>query len=191
MSSSGLLEHINYEKAYRINRLEAANWVLAHPETLPELVAYCFGKDKKIATKAAWVLEFVCRSKLSLLFPHLNTFIIQLPKAEGHGALRAVSLICELLMLDYYKNKNAKLQAILTSQHKTIITECCFDWMITNQKVACQARAMLALYLLGTEIDWIHPELQAILNQNIVKGSAGYKSRGGKILEKIHRFKQP
>lgn len=189
MSNSELLKYVSYEKAYRKNRQEAANWVLKHPETLSELLDLCFGKDKTLATKATWVLEFVCRSNLSLLFPYLNTFITQLPKAEGHGALRAVSLICELLTLDYYKKENEDLIALLTHKHKKVITECCFDWMITNQKVACQARAMLALYLLGTEIEWIHTELQAILQRNIPTGSAGYKSRGGKILKKIARFR--
>jgi hypothetical protein len=188
MSDSGLFQKINYEKAYRENRLGAATWVLEHSETLPELLDYCFGNDKKIATKATWVLEFVCRKNLSLLIPYTNTFITNLPQTQGDGALRAVSLICELLTIDYYIKKNPKLRTILSPQHKEIMSECCFDWMITNQKVACQARAMLALYYLGTEIDWIHPELGAILKRNIPTGSAGYKSRGAKILDKIMRF---
>jgi hypothetical protein len=186
--ASELFQHINYDKAYRKNRLGAAQWVLAHPEYLEELLQYCFVEDKVLAKKATWVLEFVCREQLSLLYPHLDYFIEHLPEAQGDGALRAVGLICELLTLQYYKKKDKTLLPIFTNNHKEVMTECCFDWLITDQKVACQARAMLALFWLGTEKDWIHPELKNIINRNLPTGSAGYKNRGQKIIHKIEVF---
>jgi hypothetical protein len=179
---SALFEHINYEKAYRKNRLKAAKWVLDHPETISELVAFSFHKDIKLATKATWVLEFVCRENLSHIFPHLDYIFENLPTAKSDGQLRSFGLICELLAIGYYKKKIPSYQKALTSEHKKVMTQCCFDWMITNQKVACQARAMTALYFLGTEIDWIHAELATIIQQNLPKGSAGYVNRGQKIL---------
>ena len=182
---SALYDHINYDKAYRENRLRASQWVLQHPEYFEELLNYCFTDDKVLAKKATWVLEFVCREQLILLYPHLDYFFNHLPKAQGDGALRAVGLICELLALQYYKKKDTALQRLFTGKHKETMIECCFDWLITNQKVACQARAMLALYWLGTEIDWIHAELATILRQNMHSGSAGYKNRGQKILDRI------
>jgi hypothetical protein len=68
------------------------------------------------------------------------------------------------------------------------MTKYCFDWMLTNQKVACQARAMTNLYFLGTETAWIHPELKIIIQQNLPQGSAGYINRGQKTLELISKF---
>lgn len=185
MSSSELFKKINYKKAYRVNRLGAANWVLANPETFEELLEYCFGDDKDIATKATWALEFIARDKLEMLYPHLDLFFESLPNTKGHGALRAVALICELLCIEHYKKKSKVLGNAFTERHKKIMTECAFDWMITNQKVACQARAMTALYFLGTEQDWIHPELKTILETNIHQGSAGYKARGRSVLDQI------
>jgi len=70
------------------------------------------------------------------------------------------------------------------------MTTCCFDWLITEQKVACQAYSMDALYLLGTEIDWIHPELEITLEQNIHHRSAAYKARGRITLEKIRKVRK-
>ena len=183
--NSGLLQHISYEKAYRKNRLKAANWVLENPETLEELIKYCFHKDTKLATKATWVLEFVCRKELPLIFPFLDYIFEKLPTAKSDGQLRSFGLICELLTIGYYKQKNETFKEALTSKHKEVMTECCFDWMLTNQKVACQARAMTSLYFLGTEIDWIHPELATIIHQNLPQGSAGYINRGQKILQSI------
>ena len=183
--NSELFQHINYEKAYRKNRLKAAHWVLEHPENLEELLQFCFHDDTKLATKATWVLEFVCREDLICILPYLDFFFENLPDAKSDGQLRSFALICELLTIGYYEKAFETYQNVFLPRHKEIMTECCFDWMITNQKVACQARAMTALYYLGTETDWIHPELATIIQQNLPQGSAGYKSRGKKTLELI------
>lgn len=187
MADSGLYEKISYEKAYRENRLGGALWVLDHPETLPELLTYCFKHDDIISYKALWVLEFVCLKDLELLYPHLDTFFENLPGAYRDQALRPLSHICEMLALRYYKKKDPVLGDAFSATHKEVMIECSFDWLITDQKIACQARAMLALYYLGTEFDWVHPELALILERNIHTGSPGYKSRGKKILGKIRK----
>lgn len=189
MSSSELFDKVNYKKAYRVNRLGAANWVLANPETFEELLIYCFGNDKELATKATWALEFIARDKLEMLYPYLDLFFENLPNVEGDGILRSVGLICELLCIEHYKKKSEILGKYFTDKHKSVMTECAFDWMITNQKVACQARAMTALYFLGTEQDWIHPELTQIIQENMHQVSAGYKARGKSILNKIENSK--
>ena len=186
--NSALLQQISYEKAYRKNRLKAANWVLEHPETLEELLQFCFNEDTKLATKATWVLEFVCRKDIVLIFPFLDFIFEKLPTATSDGQVRSFGLICELITIGYYQKKMKKYREALTQKHKEVMTECCFDWMITNQKVACQARAMTALYFLGTETAWIHPELAIIIQQNLPNGTAGYKSRGQKTLESISAF---
>lgn len=189
MMNSELFEQINYDKAYRENRLAAAEWVIAHPETFEELLAYCFHTDEKLATKATWAFEFICRRQLPMIFPHLDYLFNNLHKSRGDGALRSMAFMCELIAIRYYKDKDETLSRLFTAAHKEIMTEQCFDWMISNEKVACQARAMTALYYIGTEIDWIHPELQTIIEQHIHQGSAGYKSRGAKILSQIKQFR--
>lgn len=186
--SSTLMEHINYEKAYRKNRLKAAKWVLKNPETVSELIRFSFHEETKLATKATWVLEFVCREDLSYIFPHLDYIFENLPAVKSDGQLRSFGLICELLTIGYYKKQLPSYRKALTSEHIKVMTQCCFDWMLTNQKVACQARAMTSLYFLGTESAWIHPELGSIIQKNLPKGSAGYINRGQKTVELISKF---
>ncbi|MDT0554721.1 hypothetical protein [Patiriisocius hiemis] len=190
MNNSALYKHISYDKAYRKNRLNAANWVLENPETIKELLQYCFHEDQTLATKATWVLEFVFRKNIKELYPFLNYIFKNLSTAKSDGQLRSLGLFCEMITIAYYKEKEAGILKLLKPNHKKIITECCFDWMITNQKVACQARAMTALQFLGTEYDWIHPELQQIIIQNMSSGSAGYKARGKQTLAYIEKFNE-
>ncbi len=180
-----LYNKLNYKKAYRESRMKPALWVLEHPDQMKDLVGFCFGGDQDIATKAIWSLEFVCRENLSMLYPFIDHLVEFLPKAKDDGQKRTISYLCELLALAYYKKKDPKLMNTLNQIHKEKMVENCFDWMINAEKVACQVRAMTALYYLGTEIDWVHDELRPIIESNIHHSSAGYKSRGRHILELI------
>jgi hypothetical protein len=180
-----LENQLNYINAARIHRLKAANWVLIHPETFEELLHFCFKNDIDVSHKANWVLEFVCLQKLELLFPYLDYFFENLSSVKVDSSVRPLSHICELLSIQYYKKSNPELIEVFSEKHKELMIENCFDWLITNQKVACEVRAMTCLFYLGTEKDWIHPELKTIINQNIHMSSPGYKARGEKILKKI------
>ena len=97
--NSPLFHQINYDKAYRKNRLGAALWVLDHPDTLKELLSYCF-KDNQgdISHKATWVLEFVCLDSLHLIYPFLDFFFEKLPIVTKDQSLRPLAHICEAVI---------------------------------------------------------------------------------------------
>ncbi|GHC52717.1 hypothetical protein [Ulvibacter litoralis] len=189
MASEALLEKLNYTKAYRKTRLEVAHWVLEHPETLPELLEHCFTVKDDISYKAAWILEFVCIENLSLLYPYLDIYFEKLPTVYKDQAVRPLAKICEFLTTTYYKKKDAEIQKVLSEKHKETIVECCFDWLISNQKVACEVYAMQSLYYLGTEKDWIHSELITIIQANTHQRTHAYKARGKHILKQIEKLK--
>ncbi len=188
MISETLAEKLKYSRAYRKTRLDVAQWVIEHPETFPDLLNFCFKTEEEISYRATWVLEFVCAEKLNLLLHHLDLFLKKIPKVHKDQALRPLAKICEMLVVAYYKNKDPSVIKTLELKHKETLTECCFDWLITKQKVACKVYSMMTLYYLGTEFEWIHPELRIIIEQNIHNESAAYKARGRMTLEKISKF---
>ncbi|NND88617.1 MAG: adenylosuccinate lyase, partial [Flavobacteriaceae bacterium] len=149
---------------------------------------YCFHDDQTLATKATWVFEFVCRKNLSLIYPYLDHIFKHLPEVKADGALRSMGLMCELITIAYYKEKDQALKEQFTSTHKDIMIEQCFDWLITQQKVACQVRAMTSLFYLGTEREWIHDELRQLLDRGIPTGSPGYQARAKTVLKQINVF---
>ena len=182
---SELIKQLSYTNAARSRRVKAAQWVLAHPDTMEELLHLCFKNDKELSHKANWTLEFVCLEKLELLFTYLDYFFEHLSRVKEDSSVRPLSHMCELLCIEYYKKGNKILKSIFSEKHKEILVEVCFDWLITHQKVACEVRAMTCLYYVGTEKDWVHQELKTILERNIHKRSAGYQSRGSKLLKKL------
>lgn len=66
-----------------------------------------------------------------------------------------------------------------------MIIEACFDWMISDEKVAIHAYSMQILFILGKENNWINTELKQILIDNMTFGSKGYIVRAKKILKAI------
>lgn len=189
MASKILLRQLNYEKPYREDRLRVGLWVIDHPEHMPELVAISLDPDSDRSMQALWGLEFVCRLKLELFYPHLDLFFGYLPGEKNHSRLRALSFICELIAIAYYNKKDKVLGDTFTPSQKKIMAECCFDWMITQQKVACKVRAMTALSYLGSEFPWILDELEPMIRENMPVSSAGYQARGKQVLKQIAKFK--
>lgn len=185
MASEMLFEKLKNTKAYRQSRLDVALWVLDHPETFPELLDYCFQIETELSYRATWILEFVCIEQLGLLHPHLDRYFKDLPTVYRDQALRPLAKICEMLAVSYYKHREPRLLKLLSSDHKKVMTTCCFDWLISDQKVACKVYAMTTLFYLGTEFDWIHPELHAIISENIHENSPAYRARGKYVLKMI------
>ncbi len=185
MSREELILKLNYTKAYRQTRLDVAQWVLARPALFPDLLDACYAQETDLSYKATWILEFVCKEKLELLYPELDRFCNNLAKITKDQAKRPFAKICEILCLAYYKAQNPETKKALTKAHRKKITEACFNWLINNEKVACKAYSIQSLYLLGTEFDWIHPELKIILEAGYSWHTAAFKARARQFLAKM------
>ncbi len=182
-----LTEEIKKTDHSREKRNGFSNLIVQNPELLPELLDICSKVDDEISCKASWGLEFLCKNNISLILPYLDFFIALLPKVYRHPAVRPMAKICESLILSYYKDTSTQVIKHLTKIHREKIAEACFDWLITDQKVAAKAYSMTSLYLLGTELDWIHQELKITLENEYHSGSAAYKARARMILKKLER----
>jgi len=184
-----LIQQISYEKAYRHSRMKAARWALDHPESIEELINICLDPERgDLADKGCWALEFVAKEDLSLLYPHMDLFCAGLERITKDQSLRPLAHICEMWILKAYKKQDPMAKEVLTKPNKELLVNNSFDWLITQQKVACEVRAMTCLYYLGTEEEWIHPELMEILERNMHAGSPGYKARAKKTLAQIQKF---
>lgn len=180
-----LTQQLMQLKAYRKNREKLADYVLYNPDNFKQLLNTCFKIDEDVSFKAAWVLEIVCLKSIQLLIPHLDFFIENIPKVYKHQAVRPLAKVCEEITMRYYIKKIPSLRFVLQKKHREQLTEICFDWLITNQKVAVKAYAMQCLYLLGQEFKWIHPELKIILDKDFHDQQPAFKARARHILKKL------
>lgn len=180
-----LTQQLMQLKAYRKDREVLANYVLNNSDNFEQLLNTCFKIDEDISYKAAWVLEIVCLKNIPQLVPHLDSFLENLPKVYKPQAVRPMAKICEKLMLGYYSKEETPIQLALSKKQREQLTEICFDWLITNQKVAVKAYAMQCLFLLGQEYKWIHPELKIILEKDFHHQQPAFKARARHILKDL------
>lgn len=162
-----------------------AKMILAIPDCVGPLLEIALNVEDQVSCRAWWVLEFTARENLSILYPHLNHFTSNLGRVHLDSAVRPVAKICEYLIKSNFSNAISGASPALKEEHLARITTACFDWLISDQKVAPQAYSMTCLLLLGKKFDWVHPELKMLLEQNYALGSAAYKARARMTLAKL------
>ena len=186
MSNPNLTEALVSISPTRESRIKLAARFIQHPDQIPDLLKITFLDEHPVSNKASWVLDMVLREKPELLLPHLDYFCKNLGKVKLDGVVRSVAKISEMLVLNCLKSKDPGLFEHISKENLEAIASACFDWLITEQKVAPQAYAMTSLYYLGIRFPWIHEELSQLLLQNYSDGSAGYQARARKVLHKLN-----
>ena len=177
-----LFKALNYVNATRDKRLEVIRIFLDNPHLIPPLMAIAFEGKGKFSSKACWILEFVAKKDMGLILENIDDFVFGMSKVQLDSSVRPIAKICEILMKAYFSKSVNEVQNSIKENHLEKITTSCFDWLIGEHKVAAKAYSMTCLYLLGKKFDWIHSELQLVLEQNYHLGSAAYKARAKQIL---------
>ncbi|MCD0466885.1 hypothetical protein [Flavobacterium sp. ENC] len=181
--SSELQLKLNYVTAYRENRLKVAQDILENKLFFEELVAVSFSPSDKNNHKACWILEFVSYEELNWLQPYLDFFCANLKILKDESAIRPIAKVVQLLIKSHYKKTENSV--VLSEKNLQDCIETSFDWLINDTKVATKAYSIRTLYVLGNHYDWIHPELQIILNKDYADHSAAYKAVAKEVLKKI------
>lgn len=182
-ASSELQSKLDYVNAYRENRLKVAQEVLENKDLFEELVSICFSPSDKNNHKACWILEFVSYEELTWLQPHLDFFCSNLKFLKDESAIRPIAKVLQLLVKSHYKKDENCIS--LSRENLQDCIEASFDWLINDVKVATKAYSIRTLYVLGNYYNWIHPELQIILNKDYADHSAAYKAVAKEVLKKI------
>ena len=184
MNKSNLISTLEaIVNAKRIYRDRAADFVLTHPETMPDLIELVFDVDAPLHIKAAWTLELVCIANLPLMLPYASNFIENMHKISHESSLRPVSKVCYFISKSHFSSDNKGF--VLSDKSIDQIIECNFDWLIETHKVATQAFAMDTLESCGNQYKWVKEELKLILQKKTISGSKGYRAHARKILKNL------
>ncbi len=190
MTQGELYRELHFLNHSREQRVYYAQMIVDNPELIPDLIEILFLIDDPLSKKAGWLLEFVSRNDIGVLLPYLDNFFENLHTVYKDAVLRPVAKICEMIALAYYREENEKVKDAITQKHKSTMIEVGFDWLITDQKVAVKAYTLTTLFLLGTEVQWIHPEMEKIMENDYPNQSAAYKARCRHILKAINQIQK-
>ena len=188
MTTQELTELINTKvTSYREYRLKYAQIVLENPHLFKSLLEIAFDETNEASVRISWVLDFVIREKLELIYPHLDYFTDHISTVKHNSIVRPMAKICEILALTYNSKNSSEIKKHLKKTHIDKMITTGFDWLISDQKVAVKAYTMDTLYVFGKEKPWVYKELKLILEQEISNGSPAYKARGKKILNWLNK----
>lgn len=163
-----ILKEHSYENAERI-----AWFVLDHPDRFPEIMEMFLGDDYRITQRVAWVIIICSEWKPKILKPYIPEMIINLQKP---GITDAVKRNTVRILAEFPIPKNME----------GVITEICFNYLNNgNEAIAVKVFSMTILERMVDKYPELKDELVASIEQGMEFGSAGFKNRGGKILERL------
>ncbi len=162
-----LAEH-SYENAEKI-----AWYVMENQEYLAEIFQLFWENDKLITQRVTWVIIIITDWKPKIIKPFVEEMILTLKKEGVNDSIirNTVRILAEFP---------------IPSHMDGIITEICFNYLSNNTiPVAIQVFSMTILERMVEKYPDLKEELIAIIEMGMEFGSAGYRSRGGKILGRL------
>jgi|WetSurSiteA1Bulk_404760.scaffolds.fasta_scaffold05527_5 hypothetical protein len=152
-----------------------ASMVYDNPSLLKALIDVSWLDRDPLSQRAARVVSICCCNFPELFKPFERVVIRKLKELSSEGTLRNYLKILSEVPLE------------LTAKDRTRLMNICFDYLTGRYPVAIQVYSMEILYNLSRKNPEIGIVLSNIVLENLPGSSAGYRSRGNRILKKLQR----
>jgi 8-oxo-dGTP diphosphatase len=156
-----------------------ADWVatsaIDNPFVFNKLLDYSYSSNKKLAFRASWTLTKVCDRFPEMIYPFLGEIVEKLDTIDNESTLRSFLRILSLTNLELV---NPGLHGFLA--------DFCFSILKSaDSAIGVKAYTMEILYRLAVIYPELANELAASIHNLMEDGSAGIKSRGMAIRNKL------
>jgi hypothetical protein len=145
-----------------------ATTINGNEDLFAELMKLFFSEEARICQRAAWVMSHCVQHHPWQVIPYLEKMVNNLYREVGDATKRNTVRVMQ------YVDIPEKIWG------ETM--EICFRFLTGNEAVAIKAFSMTVLYNLSLKVPEINNELKVIIEDQMPYGSAGFKSRGKKIL---------
>ena len=143
-------------------------------ERFAELIEILKSDNEKICISAAWSMSHVLDENIELAYSQLST-LIQRMQDNTHISVRRCVL-------------RAFQSMEFPSEYLGEITDLCYKYFTSqDQPAAIRIFAMTVLYNISLTIPELQHELVVLIEDRIEFESAGYQSRGKKILKDLQK----
>jgi hypothetical protein len=141
-----------------------------------ELMAHFFGEEYRLTQKAAWIMLHCAKRYPFLINPHLKQMVYNLQDPQLPVAVK--------------RNSVRILQDIeIPEDLMGIAADCCFNFLADpKEAVAVRVFSMTVLYNICQKEPDLGNELKILIEEFLPHGSAGFKSRGNKILRNLKKI---
>lgn len=154
------------QSIYFAQRLES------HPEDIPIVMEAMKNAKAAIAWRAGWVLDNFERRNKEKLRPYFNQLSSILLQTPHHGVQRHITRILS--------------KAPASELEDGRLVDACFNWLLNPKTpIAVKVNAMEIIANLCLTYPELGQELKTIIYDGYNNGTAAFKSRGRKMLERI------
>lgn len=161
-------QRFNKEKAH-----ELAQSLAVSPELFKELIDLVICDDEELSKYSSWLISHTMDIDESVILPHLGTLIDNLNKPGLH---------------DWTIRSTVKALASteIPEDLQGIALQKCFDYLLDPKvAVAIQVHSMQTVFNISQNEPDLLRELAEVIEDGMEHGTAGYKSRGRRLLKKI------
>lgn len=150
-----------------------ARAVLTEPHLLDELWAAMAGNDPLLSQRASWPIGKIAEQRPELLYPYTVSAYELLSQPRHDAVHRAVG-------------KALSEMPQLPEKIEGPLYDLCLRLLSNPQvKVGIQVHCMSVAFRIAQVAPELQAELAGVLEEGIRHGSAGYRSRGGKLLARL------
>ena len=160
----------------RSKAIQIAEYIGSSPNRFEDLLDIFLNDEIRVVQRSAWVMTFCAKRYPFLITPHLEVLIKNLKKPKIHDAVK--------------RNTVRVLENVDIPEDLLGVTaEICFDFLLDiKEPIAVRVFSMTVLYNICVKEPELSHELKAIIEEHLPHGSAGFKSRGKKILKGLDKL---
>ena len=156
------------------NVLEVAQSIQGNPERFKQLMQLFFTNEYRVNQRAAWIMSHCVDEDPESILPYLSKMVKNLFRPTNDAIKRNTMRVLQ--------------QVEVPKELWGETLEKCFEYMESNSEpIAVRVFAMTVAHNISDYVPEIKPELKTLIKEMIIYGSAGIKSRGGKILKKLEK----
>lgn len=153
-----------------------ANWAVSSKENLDAFIDVFLNSHYRINQRAAWSLGIIGKEHPEKIKPYMGLLIENLRKEPIHDAVK--------------RNTVRFLQDVKIPEiHRGTLADICFSFLADpKEPVAIKVFSMSALLNITKEHPELKNELKLLIEEQFEDGTAGFKSRGAKVLKALEKI---
>lgn len=153
-----------------------ASWIGKDAQRFHDLVQLMLDNEEGVSQRAAWALSHCLDQNPELIEPHIATLVHYLRDNTPHDAIKRNTV--RVL-------QNVELEESLWGE----VADICFQYLINPQEAAAvRIFSMTVLWNICQKVPELSNELKLIIEDQWEHGSAGFRSRGKKILRAMEKM---
>ncbi len=169
------LETTLLEKHSKEQMLLIRDYVGNNKERFDELIQLFLQGEYRITQRASWAMIHCVDAHVELIMPYIETLFQNLRREGLHDSIK--------------RNTLRVLQKVdLPEEVLGEAADICFGYLANpKEAVAIRVFSMSVLWNICQQVPELASELKMVIEEFMPYGSAGFKSRGKKILKAIHK----